>query len=157
MSCPPLLRKLFYLLLPLVGGGLVGFLTRSGMESYKTLQRPPLSPPGIVFPIAWTILYLLMGWASWRIVCRFGKRAPGMDWYWLQLGLNFLWPVLFFSLELRGAALVLLVILLGAAGRCAWLFSRQDRLAGWLLVPYLAWLGFATYLNLGVVWLNGIS
>lgn len=157
MSRHPLLRKLFYLLFPLAGGGVIGFLTRSGMEQYAQLEQPPLSPSGMAFPIAWTILYLLMGWASWRIVSRCGSRAPGMDWYWLQLGLNFLWPVLFFGLGLRGASLVLLVMLLGAAGRCAWLFAKQDRLAGWLLVPYLAWLCFATYLNLGVFWLNDLA
>ena len=145
------------LLIPLAVGGLAAALTMGSMEQFAALAQPPLSPPGWVFPVVWTILYLLMGWASF-LIWKSGapqaakKRALGL--YGMQLAVNFVWPLLFFRAGLYGFALIWLVILLVLVAETMLAFGRIDRRAAWLLAPYLLWLLFAAYLNAGVWLLN---
>lgn len=142
--------------LPLGLGAIVGFLTRGG-DSYAQLVQPPLSPPGWLFPVVWTILYALMGYASYRIWTSGGKPEDvrrALIAYSVQLFLNLLWPFVYFRLEWRLAAFFLLVALWVAIYITMQLFSKIDETAADLLIPYLIWVTFAGYLNLGTYLLN---
>ena len=148
---------LICLAVPLAVGGLSALLTRGGMERFKSLNKPPLTPPGWLFPVVWTILFLMMGAASY-LVWKSGRprRAArtALTLYGVQLAFNFLWSMLFFNMGLYLAAFFELIsrwlfILLTAAR-----FYRLSRGAGYLLLPYLLWVAFAGYLNFGVYLLN---
>lgn len=145
------------LLLPLAVGGLAALLTGSAMDSYSGVARPPLSPPGWVFPVAWTLLYILMGTASYIVagssVSR-ERKERALCVYALQLAVNFAWPVIFFKLSAYGAAFFWLLLLLLLVLATELLFKHISKTAGKLLLPYLLWLLFALYLNLGVWILN---
>ena len=145
-----------YLAIPLAVGGL-SVLFSGGMSTFSDLRQPPLSPPGWLFPIVWSILYLLMGYASYRVAVSdapLETRRQALTLYGVQLFLNFLWPLLFFGLEWRLAAFFLLLLLWLAIFLTQRLFSNIDETAADLLLPYLLWVTFAGYLNLGVYLLN---
>lgn len=145
------------LLIPLAVGGLAAWLTMGSMEQFASLAQPPLSPPGWMFPVVWTILYLLMGWASflvWRSDAPQAEKQRALTLYGVQLAVNFAWPLLFFRAGLYGFALVWLVILLVLVVETMLTLGRIDRRAAWLLAPYILWLLFAAYLNAGVWLLN---
>ena len=150
-------KKLFiHLAIPLGVGGLAALLS-GGMDSYGNLNQPPLSPPGWVFPIVWTILYLLMGYASYRVYTSQAEPPAirqALRFYGIQLFLNFLWPIVFFGFGWYWAAFILLVVLWGALYLTMHLFGQIDDTAENLLIPYLLWVTFAGYLNLGVALLN---
>ena len=148
---------LLALALPLAVGGFSAFLTRDGMKAFAALKQPPLSPPAWLFPVVWTLLYLSMGLASylvWVSGVSDKRRDRALTVYGLSLAANFLWPVLFFTVQAWGAAFVLLLLLWVLVGIAALLFGAIVPRAGKLLLPYLAWLTFAAYLNLGVWLLN---
>ena len=142
--------------IPLAVGGLSTLLS-GGMRDFFVLNQPPLSPPGWVFPIVWSILYVMMGYASYRV---YTADAPAdqirraLILYGVQLFLNFLWPIFFFGFHWYLAAFILLLGLWGFVFWTMVTFSAIDKTAGYLLVPYLIWLSFAAYLNLGIVFLN---
>lgn len=147
---------LICLAIPLAIGGL-GALLGGGMDNYADLRQPPLSPPGWVFPIVWSILYLLMGYASYRIYTSEAEQEDkhkALVFYAIQLALNFLWPVIFFGLQWYWAAFVLLIALWVMIYLCMYRFALIDETAENLLIPYLLWVTFAGYLNLGVALLN---
>ena len=149
-------RLIINLVIPLAAGGLSALLA-GGMDTYKTLNRPPLSPPGWIFPIVWTILYLLMGYGAYRVQIpgKDGKNIrAAMIFYGLQLFVNALWSPVFFGLQWRLTAFVILVILWVLIYITMRLFSEIDELAGDLLLPYILWVTFAGYLNLGIFLLN---
>ena len=149
-------KRLICLAIPLAVGGLAALLS-GGMDSYKVLNQPPLSPPGWVFPIVWTILYLLMGEASYRVLTSGKEKADiqkALIAYGVQLFLNFLWPLVFFGGQLYLTAFIILILLWIAIFITMRLFSKVDETAGDLLIPYLLWVTFAGYLNLGVFLLN---
>ncbi|MBQ7592848.1 MAG: tryptophan-rich sensory protein [Synergistaceae bacterium] len=138
-------------------GGLSGFLTREGMKIYAdSAVKPFLSPPAIVFPVAWTILYALMGIGAARVYAspKSPDRTKGLLMFVLQLGINFAWCFVFFMFRKYLAAFVVLVALLISVGYMAILFRKVDKLSGYLQVPYIFWLIFAGYLNLAVWYLN---
>ena len=148
---------LFAILLAEAVGALSGWLTRDGMKAFTdAITQPPLSPPPLVFPIIWTILYSLMGYGSGRIwlSASSAKRNRALNLYTAQLILNFFWSLIFFNAQAFGfaffwlLALWILVLLMILA------FHRIDPLAAWLQIPYLTWLTFAAYLNFGVWYLN---
>ena len=143
------------ILIPLAVGALAALLTRGSMEDYGALRQPPLSPPGTLFPIVWTILYVLMGISS-AIVQLSGAPTMGdaLRTYWLQLAVNFVWPILFFVLGAHFLALLWLLLLLFLVIRMILLFRQISPVAAYLQIPYLLWLLFATYLNAGVWLLN---
>lgn len=139
--------------LPLGVGVVAGLLTMGAMEDFAALDQPPLSPPGWLFPVVWTILYILMGVSAWRIK-NIDRQARPLALYRLSLVFNFFWPIFFFVCQMWLLALVWLVILwilvlIYTAG-----YFRMDRRAGWLQIPYILWCAFAIYLNFGVLLLN---
>ena len=149
-------KLLICLAIPLAVGGLSALLS-GGMSAYKEFNQPPLSPPGWVFPVVWSILYLLMGYASWRVLVS-SKEEPlirkALTIYGIQLFLNFLWSPVFFGLRWYLTAFFLLIGLWIAIFITMRKFLRVDEKAGDLLLPYLLWVCFAAYLNLGVYLLN---
>ena len=150
-------KLLLCLGLPLAVGGLSAALTAGGMAEYGQMVKPPLSPPGWLFPVVWTILYLLMGWASYRVLTSGGPAGQvkkALLFYGAQLAVNFLWPLVFFGLGWYLVAFFVLVALWVLVLWTMRLFSRLDALAGDLLLPYLLWLSFAGYLNVGAFLLN---
>ena len=142
------------ILIPVALGAVVGFLTAGSMD-YQSLQKPALAPPGILFPIVWSILYVLMG-ISYGILTEKGLLEPKLSAvYYIQLGVNLLWPILFFTLEWRLFAFVWILLLDALVAAMVVLFYRKNKLAGVLQLPYLAWVLFASYLNLAFFILNG--
>ena len=149
-------KLLTCLAIPLAVGGLAALLS-GGMKTYQTLNQPPLSPPGWVFPIVWSILYLLMGYASYRILISGADPAEirkALWFYGIQLFLNFLWPIVFFGFQWYFAAFLLLLVLWVFLYLTLYRFGIIDEVAENLLIPYLLWVTFAGYLNLGVSLLN---
>lgn len=147
--------------LPLALGGIASLLTADAMMQFGELTKPPLSPPGWLFPVAWTILYLLMGMASYLIyrvvplddtVRRL--RRDGLLTYGLQLALNVSWSIVFFGLGMRWPAFGILMVMWILVITCTVIAFRLDRTAGLLLVPYVAWTTFAAYLNAATALLN---
>lgn len=143
------------LAVPLAVGAAAAFLTRDGMRGFESLVQPPLSPPAWLFPVVWTLLYLMMGLASWLVLVSGGEKGrAALDRYAIQLGANFIWPLLFFGRGLYLAAffwilLLWCLILVNIAE-----FGRVSRAASRLMLPYLVWVSFAAYLNFGVQLLN---
>ena len=149
-------KLLLNLALPLAVGGLSALIS-GGMGDYKVMNQPPLSPPGWVFPIVWTILYLLMGYAAYRVSVSGGdpeqiRKAQRV--YWAQLALNFPWSPVCFGLEWYLIAFFILIAMWVLIYITMNRFSQLDKLAGDLLIPYLLWVTFAGYLNFGVFLLN---
>lgn len=147
---------LIALAIPLAVGG-AGALLSGGMTNYGAMAKPPLSPPGWVFPVVWTVLYLLMGWASWLVwksdASREVKRRA-LILYGAQLAVNFIWPLVFFGGEMYLAALLILIALWVLILLTIRAFSGINERAGDLLIPYILWVSFAAYLNLGIFLLN---
>lgn len=151
-------RLLLHLAIPLAVGGLAGFLTKNSMETFQNLQQPPFSPPGWLFPVAWTILYLLMGLASYLVHTAHHPPRGSLETadlvYALQLAANFLWPIVFFNWGLYLPAFFWLIFLWVLILANLLLFYRIQKTAGYLLIPYLLWVTFAGYLNLSIYLLN---
>lgn len=150
-------KLLLCLGLPLAVGGLAALLTGGGMKDFASLNQPPLSPPGWLFPVVWTVLYLAMGWASFRVLAfgrPDGERKGALRLYGLQLAANFLWPLLFFGLQWQLISFFWLIGLWILVLNTMLSFARLDSLAGDLLFPYLLWITFAGYLNFGIYVLN---
>ncbi len=139
----------------LLAGGLASLLGGATAPLYERLVSPPLAPPGWVFPVVWVVLYILMGIAA-GIVVKSGdvdsRQTLGL--YYLQLGLNVLWPLIFFRFEWISFAAVWLLLLTAAVYATWRRFRAINEVAGWLLVPYLLWCLFALYLNIGYAVLN---
>lgn len=148
---------LFWILLTEAVGVAAAFLTRDGMEFYKTqVVKPALSPPPILFPIVWGILYALMGIGMARVIlsARSEERSEAIQVYLIQLAVNFAWSIIFFALRSYGGGLLVLALLLGLVIWMLLRFRRVDRPAARLQIPYVLWTAFAVYLNLSVWILN---
>jgi tryptophan-rich sensory protein len=144
-----------FILLCLVVAAIGGAVTATSIGDWYTgLAKPDFNPPNGVFGPVWTILYLMIAFAGWRIWRRPGGGAALALWS-LQLALNLLWSILFFGLHLIGWALVDILALLAAIIATAWAAARVDRLAAWLLGPYLLWVAFAAVLTASIWRLNG--
>lgn len=124
---------------------------------YAGLAKPGWTPPDAVFPVAWTTLYVLMAvalWRLWQLHAPSPERRRAVLLWFAQLALNALWSPVFFGMEAPGAALVIVVVLWLAIAATIFACARIDRIAAWLLVPYLAWVSYATTLNAAIVVLN---
>lgn len=146
------------LLIPISIGVVGGLLTAQSVSTwYTTLAKPKFNPPNWIFGPTWSLLYLLMGWASYRVWLQ-RKIATGINWafavYGLQLLLNLFWSFLFFYLQQIDFALVEIMMLLVFIIANGLVFYRIDKLAGWLFLPYLLWVSFATYLTYSISILN---
>ena len=141
--------------LVLVGGG-SALATMNAMEQYGAIQKPMLSPPGWLFPVVWSILFLLMGIASY-LVWRSDSpnRGTALTVYGIQLAFNFLWILVFFCMRSYGLSVGILLLLWLLILITTVLFYRIDHTTLWLMLPYLLWVTFAGYLNIGVAVLNG--
>lgn len=134
-----------------------GWVTSQSVGNwYQGLEKPDFNPPDWVFAPVWALLYLAIALSGWRVWRRHGLAGAGaaMTAYGVQLTLNLTWSFLFFGGRMIGLALAEILVLLGAIGINAWLFWRIDRPAGWLLVPYAAWVAFASVLNFALWRLN---
>lgn len=152
-------KKWLGMLLSILGFELLGFI--SGLLSgniasiYAALQKPPLSPPGQVFGIVWIVLYACMGVAFYLIISNSQKdKNNGLHWFLFQFILNLLWPILFFRFGLHWAALTAIVIMDILMLFVLKYFYRINKASSSILIPYLLWILFATYLNIGVALLN---
>ena len=138
---------------PVGGGVLSAILTSGAMKSYADMSKPPLSPPGWVFPVVWTILYILMGISLYIIresaVSRCQKNDAILKFV-IQLILNILWPIWFFSFRFCAFAAVWLVALIISVALMINAFSKISRTAAYIQIPYLFWCIFALYLNIGI-------
>lgn len=146
------------LLLCLGVGTLEGLVTRPEIPAwYAGLAKPSWTPPPLAFPIAWTVLYVLMAfsfWRLWDLQTRSAARTTAMTWFLIQLALNALWSPVFFGWHGTRAALVIIIALMVAIAATMVAASRVERLAAWLLAPYLLWVAYATSINIGVVAMN---
>ena len=145
-------RKLFYLFLPLVLGSIVGFIM-SGSIDYKYLVQPPLAPPSWLFPVMWTIIYLLMG-ISYYLIKQVTDNEALSKIYYLQLGINLLWSIIFFVFKLRFLACLWIVLLDIVVGLMIYWFYNTKKVSGYLNILYMVWILFATYLTIGIYVLN---
>ena len=151
---------LISLLVPTGLGLLVGLiLALTGQfADYAELFKPPLSPPGWVFFVAWTLLYSLMGISSFLVLSSdvpVGTRSDALWLYFVQLGINLIWPFLFFSFDMRLAAFLWIIVLIAAVVKMIISFWYISKPASLLQIPYLLWLIFAAYLNGATFILNG--
>ena len=138
-------------------GALSAWLTREGMKTFTNMiAQPPLSPPPLLFPIVWSILYALMGYGSAKIWMSAPSldRTRGLVLYASQLVFNFFWSLIFFNIQAFGFSFFWLLTLWGLVLLMTLAFRKTDPLAANLQIPYLLWLTFAVYLNLGVWYLN---
>ena len=145
------------IILPVGGALIVGFMTKGGMNIYNSLKKPVITPPSIVFPIVWTILYVLMGIAAYRIYMnnRSGRDDKGAYFYYLiQLAINFLWSFIFFNLRLYGISFILIIVLLVLIIVTTIKFFKNDKLSGFLMIPYILWVSFASVLTFFIYMLN---
>ena len=145
------------ILIALGVGGLSGLLTMEAMARYsETVVKPLLTPPGWVFSVVWTILYILMGIGAARVwqTQPGGKRSRGLNLFAVQLIVNFFWSLLFFGAEAYGFSVLWLILLWVLVLLMTISFWKIDRIVGLLQIPYLLWLSLALYLNIGVWYLN---
>lgn len=148
-----IIKNIFYLTLPILLGIAVGFLTRSSID-YNELIKPPLAPPGILFPIIWSIIYILMG-ISYYLYKKNSYDNKLIDIvYYLQLFVNITWSIIFFTLKLRFFSIIWIFLLIILVYTLITLFLQKYKLSAYLLIPYLIWCLFASYLNIGVYLLN---
>ena len=148
--------------IPLAVGMLSSFITKDAMMSFNAMKKPPLAPPGILFPIAWTILYILMGISSYIIYAYDAQNDTSslnlknkcLSLYAIQLIFNFFWSIIFFKFKLYIFAFAWLVILWILVFKLMKVSKKISKVASYLLIPYLIWMAFAAYLNIGIIILN---
>ena len=148
------LLSLFYLLFPLIIGFIVSLIIKDYID-YSTLLKPPLAPPKVLFPIAWTIIYLLLGISFYL----YKKNTQRKDWfidftYYTNLVINALWSIIFFVLKWRLVAVIWIIILLLNLISLISLFLKKNPPSAYLNIIYLLWTIFATYLTIGIYILN---
>lgn len=145
------IKKLIkYILVPLILGSIVGLITSFSMDEFKTLVKPPLSPPGFVFPIVWTILYILMGISHY--LTKDSKECNEI--YIKQLIVNLSWSIIFFTFKLRLIAFLTIILLIYLIIKMIITFYKENKISAYLQIPYLIWCTFAAYLNLFIYILN---
>ena len=138
-------------------GGLSALLTRGSMENFEALNKPPLTPPGFIFPIVWGILYTLMAISLSRVLlspASADDKKSSLTLYIWQLAFNFFWSIIFFNFEAYLLSFIWLVVLLALIIAMTLSFAKSDKVAALLQIPYILWVIFAGYLNLGIYFLN---
>lgn len=150
-------KLLLCIALPLGVGALSALLTRGSMANFEELVKPPLAPPGWLFPVVWTVLYVLMGVASYLVLVSGGEAGAvrrALTVYGIQLAVNFIWSPIFFNAEQYFLAFLVLILLWILIWVTMARFHPLSEPAAWLLVPYLLWVTFAGYLNCAIWLLN---
>lgn len=144
-----------FIALTLAVGGITALLTSGSMKDYEAIAKPSFAPPGWIFPIVWTILYVLMAWAAARVWLSDSVNAGiAIIFYAIQLVVNFFWPIIFFNFGAFLFAFIWLILLLVLVIVTAVEFNKADKTAANLLIPYIVWLVFAAVLNLSVYLMN---
>jgi len=146
------LKNLFYIFTPLILGSIVGFLISDSID-YQNLIKPPLAPPKIVFPIAWSIIYLLLG-ISYKLFKDKSYDEYGDKLYYIGLAVNLLWSIIFFVFKWRFFAILWIILLDIFVIYTIKLFKKYNKTTLYLLLPYLLWSLYATYLTIGIFILN---
>lgn len=143
------------ILLALTVGGLSALATAKNMNIYDKINEPPLSPPAWLFPVVWSILFILMGVSAAMV---YNENSPQTDnalfVYAVSLVLNFAWTIFFFNLQSFLVSFIILLALWVSILLTIILYFRINKVAAWLQIPYLIWVAFAGYLNLAIVFLN---
>lgn len=145
-------KNLFYLFFPIILGSLVGFII-NGYIDYNSLAKPFLAPPSWIFPVMWSIIYLLMG-ISYYIYRKDDEDTIVSVIYYIQLFVNLLWSIIFFVFKFRLFACIWIVLLDVFVLFMIYLFWNKKRLSAYLNIPYMLWILFATYLTIGIYLLN---
>lgn len=143
--------------IPLIVGGLSALISGGGMETFEQLNKPPLSPPGFLFPIVWTILYILMGISSYLVYASDSDQSTineALKVYGLQLAVNFFWSIFFFNFGWYLFSFIWLLLLWVLILLMIVKFLSISKTAAYLQIPYLLWVTFAGYLTLGIYFLN---
>lgn len=160
-SAGRILLTIGLIVMPLVIGVISTLVTGNSMMTFGNLNQPPLAPPAWLFPVAWTILYILMGVASYLIYKREAKdendaklQKAEIIVYFVQLFFNFMWTILFFRLEMRWFAFGWLVAMWCMIIALMTMCAKNCKAAAWCLVPYILWCTFAMYLNVMIAILN---
>ena len=141
------------ILIPVIIGGIVGIIISNSID-YNSLQKPPLAPPSILFPIVWTILYILMGISYGIIESKSLNTLQTKLIYYVQLFVNAMWSIFFFTLKWRSFSFIWIVFLDILVIIMIYNFYKKDKVSGLIQIPYLLWALFASYLNLTVDLLN---
>lgn len=145
------------LLIPLSVGAISGVISGSGIDGFNSMVKPPLSPPSWLFPVVWTILFILMGVASYLVLTSGEKKEDivrALTFYGIQLFFNFFWSIIFFNLEWYLVAFIWLLVLWVLIIITAVSFYKISKTAGLLMIPYILWVTFAGYLNFAIFLLN---
>lgn len=149
-------RFIIYLkniVIALAVGGIIGFII-SDFIDYSELIKPPLAPPGYVFGIVWSILYILMGISYSILEVNNELDEKTKKVYYIQLFVNALWSIIFFVFKLRFVSIAWIILLIILIIEIIKLFYNKNKVSAYLQIPYLIWIIFATYLNMGVYILN---
>lgn len=147
-------RLITCLAVPLAVGSLSAFLTQNTMETFKFINKPAFSPPGWLFPVIWTVLYIFMGIASYLVLTSGKPYTLAMTVYIIQLIFNFFWPIIFFNTGHYLFAFIWIILLWLLIFLTTILFCCLSKPAGYLMLPYLLWVTFAGYLNFSIYLLN---
>lgn len=150
-------KFLISIAIPLTVGGISAFIVRDYMDIYSKINNPPLSPPGWLFPIVWTVLYILMGVSLYLISNANNQnqeKSTAILFFAIQLFLNFIWSPIFFLMQKFLLAAVVLVLMLGFTVAMTLKFYKILKFAAIIQIPYIVWLGFAGYLNFAIYLLN---
>lgn len=147
-------KLIICLIIPLAVGGLSALLTQNSMQTFTSINKPILAPPAWLFPVVWTILYILMGIASYLVLTSNKENHTALTVYSIQLGFNFLWSIIFFNLKLYLLAFIWLILLWLLIFETIMQFYQITKRAGYLMIPYLLWVTFAGYLNYFIYLLN---
>lgn len=146
------IKYAFYLLLPIISGSIIGFLTNDYID-YNSLVRPPFSPPSWLFPVMWSIIYILMGISYFLFRKKFYNEDTSINYY-TQLVVNLLWSVIFFVFKFRLLAIFWIILLDVLVILLMNNYKKFEKKSTYLLVPYAIWIIFATYLTIGIYFLN---
>ena len=145
-----IIKNLFYLFLPILSGTIIGLITSNFMD-YTSLIKPPLAPPNILFPIIWSIIYLLMGIAYYF----YKNNNNDTNYiYYIQLIVNLLWSIIFFILKWRFISILWIILLDILIILTMKIFKNNSKISFYLFIPYILWCLFATYLTIGIYILN---
>ncbi len=148
-------KLIFNIAVPLIGGSVFGLLTKDGQQIFESLKKPPLTPQGAIFPFVWSALYILMGVSSYLISQSYSPRKKtAFILYGLNLFFNFLWTLIFFLSEKYLFAFIWIVLLFLLTVAMVIEYSKINKTAALLQLPYLLWLAFAGYLNFAIWFLN---
>ena len=143
------------IIIPLATGGLSAVITHGEMQIYTDLTQPSLAPPAWVFPVVWSILFILMGISSYLIYMKTKNISSGcLKLYAVQLAVNFFWTILFFNFHAYLMAFIWILLLIFLIIKMIVCFSKISHTAAYLQIPYLIWSLFAAYLNIAIYLLN---